>query len=62
MTSLARLGRQDIGTAEFTNSLCENFRQVFGYTTLTHPNGDQIWSWSDLHLKSAEPRANEAHG
>jgi len=62
MTSLARLGRQDIGTAEFTNSLCENFRVVFGYATLTHPSGDQIWSWSDLHSKSAESRPNEAHG
>src|SRR5215467_2962955 len=49
MTSLARLGRQDIDAAEFTNSLCEKFRQVFGYANLTHPGVDRIWRWSAPH-------------
>jgi len=62
MTSLARLGRQDIGMAEFTNSLCENFRRVFDYAGLTHPSDDTIRSWSDLRPTSAEPRANDARG
>ena len=62
MTSLARLGRTDVGMAEFTNSLCENFGKVFGYARLTHRSGDTIWSWSDLRLTGAEPPANEARG
>jgi lipoate-protein ligase B len=62
MTSLARLGREDIGMAEFTNNLCENFRKVFGYAQLTYPSGETIWSWSDQRPNSAEPRANEASG
>ena len=62
MTSLTRLGRQDIGRAEFADSLCENFRKVFGYAKLIRPSGDRIWSWSDLRPTSAEPPANEACG
>lgn len=59
MTSLARLGRQDIGAAEFTNSLCENFRKVFGYANLTHPSVDGIWSWSDPRPTGSEPPGAE---
>jgi lipoyl(octanoyl) transferase len=62
MTSLAQLGRKDIGMAEFTDSLCENFREVFGYAQLTYPDRDRIWSWSDLPPTSAQPPANEAGG
>ena len=62
MTSLAGLGREDIGMAEFTNSLCENFRRVFGYAHLTYPSGETIWGWSDLGPTSAEPPADEARG
>ena len=62
MTSLARLGLKDIGVAEFTNSLCENFRKIFGYAKLTYPGGDRIWSWSDLQPTSAEPPATAARG
>jgi lipoate-protein ligase B len=62
MTSLARLGREDIGVSEFTDSLCENFRKVFGYAKLTYPGGDKIWSWSDPPPTSAQPPANEAGG
>jgi len=62
MTSLARLGREDIGRAEFTNSLCENFRSVFAYSRLTYPSVETIWGWSDLRPTSAEPPADEARG
>ena len=62
MTSLERLGLKDIGVAEFTNSLCENFRKIFGYAKLTYPGGAGIWSWSDLQPTSAEPPATEARG
>jgi len=62
MTSLARLGREDIGRAEFTNSLCENFRRVFGYSRLTYPSVETIWGWSDLPPTSGEPPADEARG
>ena len=62
MTSLERLGRQDIDAAEFTNSLCEKFRKVFGYANLTHPSVDGIWRWSDLHPTGSEPPADEARG
>ena len=60
MTSLAGLGREDIGMAEFTNSLCKNFRRVFGYAQLTYPSGETIWGWSDLRPTSADRLANEA--
>jgi lipoate-protein ligase B len=60
MTSLSGLGREDIGIAEFTNSLCENFRRVFGYARLTYPSGKTIWGWSDLRPTSTDPLANEA--
>jgi lipoyl(octanoyl) transferase len=62
MTSLARLGREDIGVAEFTDSLCENFRKVFGYAKLTYPGGDRIWSWLNRPPTSAQAPANEAGG
>jgi lipoate-protein ligase B len=62
MTSLARLGREDIGRAEFTNRLCENFRRVFGYSRLTYPSVETVWGWSDLPSTSAEPPADEARG
>ncbi|MBV8134668.1 MAG: lipoyl(octanoyl) transferase LipB [Deltaproteobacteria bacterium] len=62
MTSLARLGLKDLGVAEFTNSLCENFRRIFDYPKLTYPGGDGIWSWADLQPTSAEPPAGEARG
>jgi lipoate-protein ligase B len=60
MTSLAGLGREDIGMAQFTNSLCENFRRVFGYAQLIYPSGETIWGWSDLRPTRADPLANEA--
>jgi lipoate-protein ligase B len=60
MTSLAGQGREDIGMAEFTNSLCENFRRVFGYAQLIYPSGETIWGWSDLRPTRADPLANEA--
>jgi lipoate-protein ligase B len=62
MTSLARLGRTDIGMAEFSNSLCENFRTVFGYRNLTRISVDRIWSWSEPRATSTAPPANEACG
>jgi len=62
MTSLAQLGRTDISMAEFTNSLCENFRKVFGYANLTHISVDRIWSWSEPRATSSAPPANEACG
>ena len=62
MTSLAQLGRTDIGIGEFTNSLCENFGRVFGYAKLTHLSGDTIWSRSEVRPASAEPTGNEARG
>jgi len=62
MTSLSGLGREDIGIAEFTNSLCENFRKIFDYPRLTYPSGDRIWSWADPQPTSAEPPATAARG
>jgi lipoate-protein ligase B len=62
MTSLVRLGRKDINMAEFTDSLGENFRKVFGYAELTHLSGDTIWSRSELRPTNAEAPANEARG
>jgi lipoate-protein ligase B len=62
MTSLARLGRKDVSMAEFTNSLCENFRRIFGYANLTYPSADRIWNWADQQPTRAEPLAIEARG
>jgi len=56
MTSIARLGRPDIGVAEFAKILAESFRETFAYATASSSDGAALWTLVDPPDALAEDR------
>jgi lipoyl(octanoyl) transferase len=59
MTSIARLGRPDVGVAPFAKILGECFRETFGYATASPIDAAALWSLVDPPGVIAEDRIKE---
>ncbi|MGH7781617.1 MAG: lipoyl(octanoyl) transferase LipB [Candidatus Binataceae bacterium] len=56
MTSIARLGRPEIGVAKFSKILAECFRETFGYDAISSAAESALWTLVDPPDAMAEDR------